>query len=56
MANKIGEILKIKPEDSYIKRIVGPMITMETRDIIKLIGYICIVSMVEGATAKDITL
>jgi hypothetical protein len=32
------------------------MITMETRDIGKLAGYIRIPSMAEGATAKDTTL
>jgi hypothetical protein len=36
MASKIGEVLEIKLEDSYIKRLVGPMITMETHDISKL--------------------
>jgi hypothetical protein len=56
MANKIGEVLEIKPEDSYIKKPAGPMITMETRDIGKLTGYIHIPSMVEGATVKDTTL
>jgi hypothetical protein len=56
MARKIEEILEIEPEDSYIKRPVGPMITMETHDIGKLAGYIRIPSMVEGATAKDTTL
>jgi hypothetical protein len=56
MANKIGEVLEIEPEDSYIKRPTGPMITMETRDIDKLVGYIRIPSMAEGATTKDITL
>ncbi len=56
MANKIGEVLEIKLEDSYIKKPAGPMITMETRDISKLVGYIHIPSMAEGATAKDTTL
>jgi len=56
MANKIGEVLEIKPEDSYIKKPAGPMITMETHDIGKLTGYIHIPSMVEGATVKDTTL
>jgi hypothetical protein len=56
MASKIEEVLEIKLQDSYIKRPVGPMIMVETRDINKLIGYICISSMVEGATATDITL
>jgi hypothetical protein len=56
MANKIGEVLKIEPEDSYIKRPAGPMITAKIRDIDKLVEYIHIPSMVEGTTAKDTTL
>jgi len=56
MANKIGEVLEIKPEDSYIKRPAGPMIMVETRDIGKLAEYIRIPSMAEGATTKDPTL
>jgi hypothetical protein len=56
MASKIGKVLEIKPEDSYIKRPAGPMITVETRDIGKLAEYIRIPSMVEGVTAKDTTL
>jgi hypothetical protein len=56
MASKIGEVLEIELEDSYIKRPVGPMITVETHDISKLAEYICIPSMAEGATAKDTTL
>jgi hypothetical protein len=56
MTSKIGEVLEIELKDSYIKRPTGPMITMETHDISKLARYICIPSMVEGATTKDITL
>ncbi len=56
MANKIGEVLEIEPKDSYIKRLVGPMIMVETRDIGKLVRYIRIPSMVEGAIVKDTTL
>jgi hypothetical protein len=56
MANNIGEVLEIELEDSYIKRPVGPMIMMETHDISKLTGYIRILSMAKGATAKDTTL
>ncbi len=56
MASKIGEVLEIEPEGSYIKRPIGPMITVETHDINKLAGYIRIPSMAEGATAKDTTL
>ncbi len=55
MANKIGEVLEIELEDSYIKRPAGPMITVETHDISKLAGYIRIPSMAEGATTKDTT-
>jgi hypothetical protein len=39
MASKIGEVLKIELKDSYIKRPVGPMITVETCDIGKLAEY-----------------
>jgi len=53
MASTIGEVLEIELQDSYIKRPASPMIRVETYDISKLTGYIC---MVEGATAKDITL
>jgi hypothetical protein len=56
MANKIGEVLEIKLEDSYIKIPIGPMIMVETCDIDKLAEYIHIPSMVEGATVKDTTL
>jgi hypothetical protein len=56
MASKIGKVFKIEPEDSYIKRPIGPTITVETRDINKLVEYIHIPSMAEGVTTKDITL
>ncbi len=56
MARKIKEVLEIELKASYIKRPIGPMITVETRDIGKLVGYICIPSMAEGATVKDTTL
>jgi hypothetical protein len=56
MASKIKEVLEIELEDSYIKRPTGPMITVETRDIGKLVGYIRIPSIAERATAKDTTL
>jgi hypothetical protein len=52
MASKIGEVLEIELEDTYIKRPISPMITVETHDISKLTGYIRIPSMAEGATAK----
>jgi hypothetical protein len=53
MANSIGEVLKIEPPDSYIKRPTGPMITVEIRDVSKLAGIIKIPSMVEGASPED---
>ncbi len=56
MGNKIGEVLEIELQDSYIKRLASPMITMETHDIGKLVEYIHIPSMAKGATVKDITL
>jgi len=56
MASKIGEVLEIKPKDSYIKRPIGPMIMVETRDINKLAEYIRIPSMAKGAIVKDTTL
>jgi hypothetical protein len=48
MASKLEEVLEIEATDSYIKRPVGPMITIELRDITKLAGYIRIPSMAEG--------
>ncbi len=56
MASKIGEVLEIELKDSYIKKLVDPTITVETRDIGKLTEYIRILSMAEGAIAKDTTL
>jgi len=53
MANKIGEVLKIEPTESYIKRLVGPLITIELKDISKLLGYIQIPSMAKGAETDD---
>jgi hypothetical protein len=53
MASKIGEVLEIEAVDSYIKRPVGPMITIELRDISKLLEYIRIPSMAEGAEPSD---
>jgi hypothetical protein len=53
MASKIGEVLEIEAIDLYIKRPVGPMITIELRDISKLPGYIRIPSMAEGAEPSD---
>jgi len=52
MASKLGEVLEIEAVDSYIKRPAGPMITIELRDISKLLGYIRIPSMAEGTEAS----
>ncbi|CAM6027953.1 unnamed protein product [Sphagnum balticum] len=55
MASKLGEVLDIEAEDSYIKRPAGPMVTLEVLDISKLAGFIRIPSMSEGAgTANSI--
>ncbi len=54
MASKLGEVLDIETVDSYMKRLAGPMVTIEVRDIAKLVGYIRIPSMAEGASATDI--
>jgi hypothetical protein len=53
MASKLGEVLDIEAADSYIKRPAGPMVTIEVMDITKLVGYIRISSMAEGASATD---
>jgi hypothetical protein len=53
MASKLGEVLEIKATNSYIKRPIGPMITIELRDTSKLPGYIRIPSMAEGAKTND---
>jgi hypothetical protein len=55
MASSIGEVLDIKLLDSYIKRPVGPMVTVEVRDISKLAGIIRIPSMSEGADTRETT-
>jgi hypothetical protein len=55
MANSIGEVLDIESLDSYIKRPVGPMVTVEAMDISKLAGIIRIPSMAEGARLEDTT-
>jgi hypothetical protein len=54
MASKIGEVLEIESADSYIKRPAGPMITIKLKDISKLLGYIRIPSMAEGAETDDL--
>ncbi|CAM6077793.1 unnamed protein product [Sphagnum tenellum] len=49
MASKFSEVFDIKAIDSYMKRRVGPMVTIEVRDIAKLMGYIRIPSMADDA-------
>jgi hypothetical protein len=53
MASKLGEVLDIEAADSYIKRSVGPMVTIEVQDISKLAGFIRIPSMAEGAITTN---
>ncbi len=53
MASKLGEMLDIEAADSYIKRLAGPMVTIEVKDIAKLASYIRIPLMAEGATFID---
>jgi hypothetical protein len=53
MASKLGEVLDIEVADSYMKKPVGPMVTIEVREISKFVGYIRIPSMAEGASATD---
>ncbi len=53
MANKIGEVLEIEPAESYIERPTGPLITIELKNIYKLLGYIRILSMAEGVETDD---
>jgi hypothetical protein len=55
MASSIGDVLDIESPDSYIKRLAGPMVTVEVKDISKLPGIIRIPSMVEGAGPGDTT-
>jgi hypothetical protein len=53
MTSKIGEVLEIELVELYVKRLVGPMITAEIRDINRLVGHIRIPLMAENATPKD---
>jgi C-terminal processing protease CtpA/Prc len=53
IASKIGEVLKIEVEGSYVKIPTRPMIIVEVHDINKLVGYIHIPSMAEGTFVKD---
>jgi hypothetical protein len=52
MASSIGEVLDIESPDSYIKRPAGPMVTVEVKDISKLVGIIRIPSMAEAPDPK----
>ncbi len=54
MASKLREVLDIEAADSYIKRPVGPMVTIEVQDITKLVGFIRIPSMAEGAATTNL--
>ncbi|CAM6030541.1 unnamed protein product [Sphagnum balticum] len=55
MASKLGEVLDIEVEDSYIKRPASPMVTVEVQDISRLVGFIRIPSMSKGiGTANTI--
>jgi len=53
MASKLGEVLDIEATDSYIKRLAGPMVTIEVKNIVKFAGYIRIPSMAEGTAFID---
>jgi hypothetical protein len=54
ITNKIGEVLEIEAIYSYMKRHAGPMITIEVRNISKLVECIRIPLMAKGASIKDI--
>lgn len=56
MASNIGDVLEIEPEELYMKRPVGLMITVEICDISKLDINIRIPSMAESATPNNTTL
>ncbi len=55
MASSIGDVLDIESPNSYIKKPVGPMVTIEVKDISKLVGFIRIPSMAECAEPGDTT-
>jgi len=55
MASSIRDVLDIESPDSYIKRLAGPMVTVEVKDISKLAGIIKIPSMAEGTRPGDTT-
>jgi hypothetical protein len=53
MASKLEAVLEIEAAKSYIKRPVGPMVTVEVQDISRLAGFIRIPSMAEGAPTTN---
>ncbi|CAK9215899.1 unnamed protein product [Sphagnum troendelagicum] len=53
MASKIDEVLDIEAADFYMKRLAGPMVTIEVKEISKPAGYIRIPSMANGASATN---
>jgi hypothetical protein len=53
LASKLGGVLDIEAADSYIKRPAGPMVTIEVQDITRLVGFIKIPSMAEGAPTSN---
>jgi len=53
MTSKIGKVMEIELVESYVKRFVGLMITVEIRDISKLMGHIHIPLMAENTTLKE---
>jgi len=53
MASKLGAVLDIEAEDSYIKRPASPMVIVEVLDISKLAGFIRIPSMSEGVGTEN---
>jgi hypothetical protein len=53
MASKLGKVPDIEVADSYMKKPASPMVTIEVRKISKVVGYIKIPSMAEGASATD---
>jgi len=53
MTSKIGKVMEIELVELYVKKLVGLMITVEIRDISKLVGHIRIPLMIENATPKE---
>jgi hypothetical protein len=56
LTSKFDEVLDIEAVDSYIKRPAGPMVTVEVQDISRLVGFIRIPKMVEGAGTSNVML